>query len=61
MLSKSKYPYLNRAARRHPEKFLRQAGINKGWLGGGNFLLAGLLYRGGYSVKPIGADEGAVV
>lgn len=61
MLSKSKYPWMNRKMRRHPERELKSAGLGKGWLGGGNFLLAGLLIRGGYNVAPTGDSEGAVV
>lgn len=61
MLSKTKFPWMNRKMRRHPERTMRAQGIDKGWLGGGNWLLAGLLLRGGYNVKPTGADEGAQV
>lgn len=56
MLSKIKYPFLNRKQRRHPAAMTRDVG--KGWLGGGNFLLAGLLLRGGYNhTPPVSRDD----
>jgi hypothetical protein len=51
MLSKLKFPYLNRSQRRNPKKFVEQINLNKGWAGGGHWLLMGLLERGGYNAK----------
>ena len=63
MLPKYKYPMLNRKQRRHPAAMARD--VAKGWAGGGNFLLAGLLMRGGYNYQPpLSRDDpnyGAVV
>lgn len=47
--------------RRHPNRELRNAGLEKGWLGGGNFLLAGLLLRGGLTAPLKGDNVGAQV
>ena len=59
MLRKSQYPQLNRAARRHPERYLQSNAMAKGWSGGGNWLLAGLVMP--YMPKPVGKNEGATV
>jgi len=59
MLSKARYPKLNREQRRHPAKFLRMAQINKGWAMGGSWLLAGLLIKAG--ITPAVNEEGAQV
>lgn len=58
MLSKKTYPQLNRAQRRHPTKGTMSSLLTKGWAAGGNWLLAGLLVRGGYLPKN---SEGAQV
>ena len=44
MLPKSKYPYLNRATRRHPKKFMA-ADLGKGWPAATSFLLSQLMMR----------------
>lgn len=57
MLSKKTYPMLNRVNRRHPAEVVSLA---DGWQAGGNWLLAGLLARGGYNYRapqPIGRDD----
>jgi len=59
MLSKAKYPTLNRKARRHPKRWLASNGqFSKGWMAGGSWLLMGLLYNNGYMAPN---TEGAVV
>jgi hypothetical protein len=50
MLSKTKYPMLNRQQRRHPKRFIAQT-IGKGWNAGGSWLLAGLMIRGGFTPR----------
>ena len=56
MLSKSRYPHMNRAQRRHPQRFAQSLQGSKLF---SNWLLAGLLLRGGYLPKV--NEEGAQV
>lgn len=54
MLPKSKYPHLNRAARRHPRRIHEQTAKVTGWAAvGSNWLLAGLFLKG----KIVGPDN----
>lgn len=57
MLSKNKYPHLNRAARRHPARHARAIAPKLG--GATTWLLDGLLIKGGYT--PAVNAEGAQV
>ena len=59
MLSKARYPQLNRQQRRHPKRFLRTLQIDKGWAAGGGWLLAGLMIRAG--ITPRVTADGAQV
>lgn len=52
MIPKRKAPHLNRKQRRHPIREIGSFTAGKGWLAGGNFLLAGLLLRGGHNYQP---------
>lgn len=45
MLSKAKYPMLNRAARRHPKRALGSATLDKGWAGGGSIILIDRMHK----------------
>jgi len=60
MLSKAKYPMLNRKARRHPKRYLHANGqFTKGWMAGGSWLLLGMMMKAGFT--PAVNAEGAQV
>lgn len=59
MLPKAKYPFLNRAQRRHPQKMVQAIQDSKAWGKPVGWLLAGLFIRAG--ITPQVTEEGAQV
>lgn len=59
MLRKEKYPFLNRAQRRHPQKMVQAIQDSKAWGKPVSWLLAGLFIRAG--ITPVVNAEGAQV
>lgn len=59
MLSKAKYPQLSRVWRRHPERLARLSEAGWGGKMHSNWLLAGLMIRGGYTARV--TEDGAQV
>lgn len=59
MLPKSKYPFLSRAQRRHPQRMVHAIHNDKSWGKPVSWLLAGLFIRAG--ITPRVDAEGAQV